>query len=112
LKRGSVREQPAYCDLVVSTLAPEVVMGILQRECGISEESLKVRKSNGVMRGIAAELLYKYCEITQAQIGHLLGDIDYMSVSQLRRRLKEKMQQDVGIRKRYAEVEAKLKRLM
>ena len=112
LKRGSVREQPSYRDMVVSTLEPEVVLGILQRDCGISEESLKVRNSNGVMRGIAAELLYKYCEITQAQIGHLLGDIDYMSVSQLRRRLKEKMNQDVGIRKRYAEVEAKLKRLM
>ena len=112
LKRGSVREQPSYRDLVVSTLEPEVVVGILQRECGISEESLKVRNSNGVIRGIAAELLYKYCEITQAQIGHLLGAIDYMSVSQLRRRLKEKMQQDVEIRKRYAEVEAKLKRLM
>jgi hypothetical protein len=35
-----------------------------------------------------------------------------MSVSQLRRRLKEKMNQDVGVRKRYAEFEAKLKRLM
>ena len=34
------------------------------------------------------------------------------AVHQLRRRLKEKMNQDVGIRKRYAEVEAKLKRLM
>jgi REP element-mobilizing transposase RayT/DNA-binding Xre family transcriptional regulator len=109
---NSVREQPSYRDLVVSTLEPEVVVGILQRECGISEESLKVRNSNGVMRGIAAELLYKYCEITQAQIGHLLGDIDYMSVSQLRRRLKEKMNQDVAVRKKYAEVEAKLKRLM
>ncbi len=107
-----MREQPSYRGLVVSTLEPEVVVGILRRECGISEESLKVRNSNGVMRGIAAELLYKYCAITQAQIGHLLGDIDYMSVSQLRRRLKEKMNQDVGIRKRYAEFEAKLKRLM
>jgi len=112
LKRGSVREQPSYRDMVVSTLEPEVVVGILQRECGISEESLKVRRSNGVIRGIAAELLYKYCEITQAQIGHLLGDIDYMSVSQLRRRLKEKMNQDAEVRKRYAEFEAKLKRLM
>jgi hypothetical protein len=34
------------------------------------------------------------------------------AVHQLRRRLKEKMQQDVEIRKRYAEFEAKLKRLM
>ncbi|MCK4252740.1 hypothetical protein KAX97_14930 [candidate division WOR-3 bacterium] len=34
------------------------------------------------------------------------------AVHQLRRRLKEKMNQDVEVRKRYAEVEAKLKRLM
>jgi len=34
------------------------------------------------------------------------------AVHQLRWRLKEKMNQDVGIRKRYAEFEAKLKRLM
>ena len=34
------------------------------------------------------------------------------AVHQLRRRLKEKMNQDVGVRKRYAEFEAKLKRLM
>ena len=37
---------------------------------------------------------------------------DYMSVSQLRRRLKDKMNQDVEVRKKYAEFEAKLKSLM
>ena len=34
------------------------------------------------------------------------------AVHQLWRRLKEKMNQDVGVRKRYAEFEVKLKRLM
>ena len=34
------------------------------------------------------------------------------AVHQLRRRLKEKMNQDTGVRKRYAGFEAKLKRLM
>jgi len=38
-----------------------------------------------MLRIIAAELLYKYCEITQVQIGGLLGGIDYVSVHQLRR---------------------------
>jgi|GEM_PF-2946065 len=34
------------------------------------------------------------------------------AVHQLRRRIKEKMNQDAGVRKRYAGFEAKLKRLM
>ena len=108
LKRGSVREQPSYRDLVVSTLEPEVVVGILQRECGISEESLKVRNSNGVIRGIAAELLYKYCEITQSQIGNILGGIDYGAVYLLRRRLREKMAENEAVSEKYKEIEAKV----
>ena len=112
LRRGSVREQPSYRDMVVSILEPKVVVGVLTKECGISKKILKRRGSNGVVRGIVADLLYKYSDITQVQIGQLLGDIDYMSVSQLRRRLKEKMSQNVGIRKKYADAETKLKKLM
>jgi putative transposase len=112
LRSGSVREQPAYREITTRTLEPEVVVGVLSKECGISKEILKRRGSNGVFRGIVADLLYKYSDITQAQIGQLLGDIDYMSVSQLRRRLKERMSQNTAVRKRYADAEAKLKRLM
>jgi REP element-mobilizing transposase RayT len=110
LQRGSCREQPSYRDIVTTVLEPEVVLGILQREYGIGKGLLQRRGAHGVLRGIAAELLYKYCEITQVQIGQLLGDIDYMSVCQLRKRLKGKMQQDAVVMKRYSEIEALLKR--
>ena len=110
LRRGSRREQPSYRDIVTTVLEPEVVLGILQREYRISKELLQRRGAQGLLRGIAAELLYKYCEITQVQIGQLLGDIDYMAVCQLRKRLKEKMQQDAAVTKRYVEIEALLKR--
>jgi hypothetical protein len=91
--------------IVVSILEPEEVIGKMTRECGISNKILKQRGENGVIRGIIAELLYKYCDITQQQIGSYLGAIDYMSVSQLRRRLKEKMNQE-------AEFETKLQGLL
>jgi len=110
LRRGSRREQPSYRDIVTTVLEPEVVLGILRREYRISKELLQRRGTQGVIRGIVAELLYKYCEITQVQIGQLLGDIDYMAVCQLRKRLKEKMQQDAAIKKKYVEIEALLKR--
>ena len=108
LRRGSVRDQPSYRELVMNALEPELVVGILRRECGISEESLKVRKSNGVIRGIAAELLYKYCEITQSQIGNILGGIDYGAVYLLRRRLREKMVENETVSEKYKEIEAKV----
>jgi REP element-mobilizing transposase RayT len=112
LRRVSAREQPAYREMVNVALEPEVVLGLLMRECGISKASLEQRGANGVIRGIVAELLYKYCEITQAQIGHLLGDIDYMSVYQLRGRLKRKMDQDSDVKVRFRELEMKLQQLM
>lgn len=108
LKRGSVREQPSYRELVRNILEPELVLGILRRECGISEELLKERKSNGVIRGIVAELLYKYCEITQRQIGNILGGIDYGAVYLLRRRLRENMNKNESVIKKYKEIEARM----
>jgi putative transposase len=109
LKRGSRREQPSYRDLTMSVLAPEVFLGILRRECGITEKLLQQRGANGVLRGIVAELLYKYCEITQSQIGNLLGRIDYVSVHQLRRRMRKKMLDNEKVRQRYNSIEAKIK---
>jgi putative transposase len=112
LRRGSLRDQPAYRDLVVRVLEPEVLLGFLVRQRGIKKEILQTRKAHGVVRGIVAELLYKYCTITQSQIGRLLGDIDYGAVYLLRRRLREKMTSDTTVRKRYHELDTKVKELM
>ena len=112
LKRGSRREQPSYRAMTIKTLEPEDILGVVTRTCGIRKKSLQRRRAHGVMRGIVADLLYKYSDLTQAQIGQFLGGIDYMSVSQLRRRLKEKMQHDATVRKRYYEVEKHIKRMM
>ncbi|MBE0433007.1 transposase [candidate division WOR-3 bacterium] len=109
LRRVSRREQPAYQDLMTPVLEPEQLLGILSRECGINIDSLRQRRTAGELRGIAADLLYKYCDITQTQIGRLLGNIDYVSVHQLRRRLKKKMAEDVGLREHYRRIEAKIK---
>lgn len=108
LRHGSLRDQPSYRELVMNVLEPEVVVGLLERHTGISRESLQKRKSHGVMRGIAAELLYKYCELTQSQIGSILGGIDYGAVHLLRRRLREKMDKDATLRKKFKEIETKV----
>ena len=110
LRSGSQREQPSYRDLVARALPPEAAVRILAKELKINEELLRQTGDNGMIRGIVAELLYRYCEITQARIGSMLGDIDYMSVYQLRRRLKAKMREHEWVRKRYAAAESELKK--
>jgi hypothetical protein len=95
--------------MVACTMEPEVLLGILTRGLGISRESLGQRRANGLTRGMAAELLYKYCNVTQTEIGRWLGSIDYVSVHQLRRRARQKMHDDKGLAKRYREIEAKIR---
>ncbi|MBE0434026.1 transposase [candidate division WOR-3 bacterium] len=112
LRRGSLRDQPAYREFVLHVLEPEVLLGFLARECGITTEVLRTRKAHGVTRGLVAELLYKYCQITQAQIGKLLGGIDYGAVYLLRRRIRENMRTNVELKKRYDEIDTRVSRLM
>lgn len=112
--QASVREQPSYRDIVFKTLEPEVVLGVLNRECGIRKEILQRRRLNGEIRGMVAELLYKYCAISQAEIGRLIGDIDYVSVHHLRRRFRDKMKmnKDSRVKELYEKAELKLKNNM
>lgn len=94
-----MRKQPSYRNLVIWTIEPEVVVGIIAQVFRIKKEVLMRCGANGEIRGIVAELLYKYCDITQSQIGSYLGGIDYVSVHQLRRRLLEKMNKNSELKK-------------
>jgi putative transposase len=112
IRRASVREQPSYRDIVTGALEPEVVLGILAKECGIKKGILQQRRVHGAIRGMVAELLYTYGDITQAQIGRLIGDVDYVSVHYLRKRFRERMKESLKLRKIYQEAEAKLRKSM
>jgi putative transposase len=96
---GSQREQPAYRDLVLNQIDPERAMAIIAQALKESPVILRQPRGSGIVRGIAAELLYRYCDLTQARLGRLLGGIDYMAVYQLRRRLRVKIIQDPAARK-------------
>ena len=108
LRRGSMRDQPAYRSMVIKTLEPAQVLTVIIQYMGIDLTSLKTRRGNGVIRGIAAELVHKYCDISQSQIGVFLGGIDYGAVHLLRRRLRERMEKDSAVRKQFAEIEEKI----
>ena len=47
------------------------------------------------------ELLYRFCKISQPEIGRLVGGIDYSAVSRARSRLQNRMEREPELRKRF-----------
>jgi putative transposase len=109
---GSQREQPAYRDLVLNRIDPERALAIISKALKTSSAILSQPRGAGVVRGIAAELLYRYCDLTQARLGRLLGGIDYMAVYQLRRRLRVRLIQDPLVKKMFVDAETEIKKAL
>ena len=90
---GGTREQPALMKLRKS-LQPEAVLAGFAKITGIQAEQLIQRGSHTVERALLMEVLHRYCDITQPEIGLLVGGVDYSAVSQSRKRLREKLTND------------------
>jgi REP element-mobilizing transposase RayT len=102
---GSLREQPMYRDMISGMIDPEIVLRCVARVMGIDRGELMKREREGIARGLAAEMLYKYSGLTQTQIGKLLGGVDYGAVYQLRYRMKERLTQDDVLQLQYCNIE-------
>ena len=111
IEEGSRQEQPSYRELVVETLKPEVVLQAVVEFFDIKESNILSYYGDSEVRGMASELLYRYCDVTQSEIGRILGDLSYSGVSKLRFRLKQKMMNDQMVAKKYEKLEAKIRDL-
>lgn len=109
--RGSLREQPMYRSMIAAKLEPQVVLSRVAALLGTEEKEVTVRSGDGIVRGMIAEFLYRYSDISQSEIGRLLGGISYTAVSMLRRRLSERLRNDQSLAQRYDQVEAGLRRI-
>ncbi len=66
------------------------------------------RKGHRDERGVALELMYRHAGISQAEIGRLMGGLDYTAVSRERERLREKILEDKRLSKAIEEIETTL----
>jgi REP element-mobilizing transposase RayT len=98
LEYGSSREQPGYKELISDYLQPEKITEIVVNTLEVDKEILLERYKNGITRGILSEMLYRYSGLKEAEIGKLLGNIDYSAVNRLRSRLKKKMEKEFQIK--------------
>ena len=99
-KEVSKREQPALRELG-KEFKPEVLIDHFTDLIGKSKEEICQRGKKSLERTILIEFLYRFCRITQPEIGRLVGGIDYSGVSQARKRLQIRLEREPRFRKRF-----------
>ncbi|MFP4573888.1 MAG: transposase [Desulfobacterales bacterium] len=106
----SHREQPGLKVIRSYWLAEDLIKEVSQF-LGKDEDDICRRGKNSADRAILMELLYRFCDITQAEVGRLAGGIDYSAVSVARKRLRLKIESDSALRKQFENMADKLSKL-
>lgn len=108
--RRCKREQPALRELK-KLFPPEVLMDHFFRLSGERKEDILTRGKNSTERAMLMEFLYRFCQVTQPQIGSMVGGIDYSAVSQARSRLRNRLREDKKLRHRFEMLDKQLANL-
>ena len=102
-KEASKREQPAFRELR-KECEPEGLIDHFAHLIGKDRAEICKRGKKSLERAMLMELLYRFCQITQPEIGRLVGGIDYSAVSQARQRLQTMLKREAKLRKRFDEL--------
>jgi putative transposase len=81
------------------------ILQAIQRETGRDIETIRTEK--GELRQIGMDLLYRVGRLKGPEIGRIFG-LDYASVSQERRRLREKLRKDPSLQSLLSRIEGRL----
>jgi REP element-mobilizing transposase RayT len=104
LKRQKDRECPSLRE-IQRYMAKEKIIAAIEKESGKGLGEIKREK--GHLRQIAMDLLYRIGGLKGAEIGELIG-VDYSTVSQGRKRLREKIEKDRKLKQLVDRIERKL----
>lgn len=63
------------------------------------------RSGDRDQRALVMEMMYRYSEVNQREIGQVMGGVDYTSVSRERKILRERIHKDSELKKWSKEIE-------
>lgn len=106
-RTGTEREQPALRELGKAH-EPENLIRHFLKLTGKERVEICRRGKRSIERAMLMEFLYRFCRLTQPEIGRLLGDIDYSGVSQARKRLHAKLRKEPQTRKKFEKLKEQL----
>ncbi len=104
------REQPALKELA-KDFTPEELIAQFCLYKDMDQKRICKRGINSNERSMLMELLYRFCNITQPEIGRFMGGIDYSAVSQARKRFNLKLSKDSRLRSNFKDTSSHLSRL-
>ncbi|MCL0107207.1 transposase [Thermodesulfovibrionales bacterium] len=107
---ASKREQPALRELR-KEFKPEELIDHFTHLIRKDKEDICRRGKKSIERAMLMELLYRFCRITQPEIGRLVGGIDYSAVSQARKRLQIRLERELELKKRFNKLSSQLLQL-
>lgn len=96
----SDRELP-HLKKIRSTYTPEKLIDAFCQLTGSDRNEICRRGKNSTERSMLMELLYRFCNIKQPEIGRYLGNIDYSAVSVSRKRLRLKIAEDLSLKQKF-----------
>jgi chromosomal replication initiation ATPase DnaA len=107
VNKESPRQQPALRELS-KRIKPNDLIARYTKLAQIKREELTHKGRQSTERAMLMEFLYRFCNITQREIGRMLGGINYSAVSQSRKRLRQKIENELELRKRFNEMQSKI----
>jgi putative transposase len=107
---GSQREKPQLKG-IKEYYMPEDVIKNFCYIINADENEICRRGRHSTDRAILMELLYRFCNIKQPEIGKIIGTIDYSAVSYARKRLRLEMEKDLTLKQKFQDIVSKLSRL-
>lgn len=109
VNQGSTkREQPSVG--MLGAKEPKVILRTVAGEFGIKQGDLTgKRPTSRECRAVAMEMLYRYGNKNQVEIGEIMGGLDYSTVSRERKRLRERIQEDKRLGRAVAQIEEALR---
>ena len=109
-KEASKREQPALRELR-KEFKPEELIDHFVHLLKKDQRDICQRGKRSLERTMLMELLYRFCQISQPEIGRLVGGIDYSAVSQARKRLQVRLKREPKLKKRFDKLSEQLLQL-
>ncbi len=105
LENRTHREIPAVAKIHRHLSKDEVLRAVMEETGGGD-----VLQSSGITRQLVMIALYKYAGLNNREIGDLFG-VDYFTVSQGRKRLRDKAQKDMQVQTVVSRVENRLSKI-
>lgn len=103
LDKPTDREQPQLKE-IRSSYSPDVLIDKFCVLTGYERGEICRKGKNSIERSMLMELLYRFCNIKQPEIGRYLGNIDYSAVSISRKRLRINMEKNKSLKQNFEEI--------